>query len=256
MVVLNEDAFIYVTSADGTDDSSNDDFQVILNTPIILPEGVKYEVALIKLHYPAKILNINDGAISYYSPSRNKIRYNRIPSGFYDSPEKFILAYKNMMGSDEEFYSLSYNEDSMLYLLNVKSGADNKQPWMQLSKNLVSFLALPPKINRQGFHAGEPGKADVTGGNSLMHIETNLSGLVHIGNKMRPVISTVTFGCGQKANNAIEYEPRNLIYCTVDSVLDIRSVSITILNDSFDEFPFVEGNVMAILHLRPSMPKI
>ena len=252
--ILEEDTVVYLSNLSATEDSTNNNFEVILNTPIVLPDSLEFEVALTRIQYPREILNINDGSISYFSPTLKKKRYNKLRVGYYDSAEKFLEAYKTTLGSDEPYYSLHYNTNSMLFFLDVKE--ENGRPWMKMSKNLSLFTGLPTEITGSGFHAGNPGECDIMTGNSSMYIVSSLSAHVHVGNRMDNVLSTITFGCGDHGKTHIQYEPRHLIYTALDYEREIRSIRISILNEKREPFPFRSGNVMCTLHIRPAIPKI
>ena len=257
MVVLDEDTVLYLSSANEVvEDSSNNNFQVNLSCPINLPENQRFEVALTKLIYPKTFFNVTSGSVHYYSPTLKKVRYNSVPSAYYDSPESFVNAFNKMLGVDKSYFVLSFSPEAQVYMLNAIDDKSGKPPFMEISNNLKMLTGLPTVIDRGGFHVGMPGSWDLSAGNSIMCVNCNLVSPIHLNSQVRPMLTSISFGAGQETKSQIQYEPEHLLYLPINSDRDIRSVSISIVNLEGKGFPFVGGDVLCVLHLRPSIARI
>ena len=251
MATLEEDTVIYVSSSNVPTTQDKSKIEIVLSTPLTLSEATNFEAAVLKIQYPANYNNVTEGHIDYYSHTLQKRVYTRIADGYYPDAESFMKAFQKVLGNDSKHYQLTYVSNSKFFLIQLQGG--NKSS-IHLSENLTRLCGLPKKINGEGFHKADSAW-DGTGGNSTLNVLCNIISLIYINDTKKPLILSMSYGAGQKAEGQIQYEPQNPIYIPLND-RQIKQITMNLQNEHGQPFPFVSSATTITLHVRPASPRI
>ena len=251
MAEEQEDTVLYLSSKY----SQASTISTQLSRPLVLTDAFNYELGLLRLFYPGQFYNVTHGDMSYYSFTKKTRTMASVPTQFYATPQQFIEAFTTAFGQDSEFYPLSYDEHSRKFQILLRSDGV-MAPFLQISPNLARFMRLPEQIDQKLGYVESITPWDPTAGQEQMFLHCNLVNFVNVNTTCQPLLTALGHGAGRKTTTGqIVYEPSNVLYIPISQKV-ISEISIDFKTADGKGFPFIGGETMAVLHLRPSQPFI
>ena len=248
MCDIKEDFYLCLSAP--VNSTTLSEFSTKLANRVNLTPGYAFECALAKIIYPNIIANCHDGEISYYSFTLRKIEHTRIPLGFYSLPEDLISAWKSALQTDSKYYELSVaNAKSKRFSLLLKSDETGVLPRIELSQNLTLLTGLPRTISNEGYSVSDK-SWDVFGGSGILYIYTNFTENVLINTTSAPLLNVVKFELDTN-KPYLEYEPQHRIYVPLEN-RTLGEVKIAIKTRDGKPFPFLSGELVIVIHIRPN----
>ena len=244
---IKEDFYLVLSGSVGPNKS---EFSTKLTSRINLIPGYGFECALTKIIYPNTLANCYDGQLSYYSFALQKFEHTRIPMGYYTFPDEFIAAWHSALQQDSQYYELSVaNPNSKRFSLLLKSDATGKVPVIELSQNLATLSGLPKKIAKDGYEISEQ-SWDVLGGSSILYVYSSITENVLINSTSAPLLCVAKFDF-DKDKPCTEYEPHHRTYVPLERRY-FDELTIALRNTKNQPFPFLSGDVVVVVHIRPN----
>lgn len=247
MCDIKEDFHLVLSGSVG---ESQGEFTTKLMTKVNLTPGYSFECALTKIIYPNTLANCYDGHISYYSYTLQKHEYVRIPSNYYALPKDFIEAWKSILQKDFQYYELATTDTNPnRFSLLLRSDGSGKEPTIELSKNLSVLTGLPQKISKEGHMVSEK-NWDNLGGCGILFIYSNITENILMKTTSAPLLHVVKFDHDEN-KSYLEYEPSHRIYVPLQRRF-LNEVTIALKNNINHPFPFLSGEVVIVMHIRPN----
>lgn len=251
MAEAQEDLILYLSSKPNQPST----ITTQLSSPLVLTDTFNYEVGLLRVFYPGQFYNVTQGDVSYYSFTKKARTVSTVPTQYYASPQEFIQAFTTAFGKDAEFYPLTYDEQLRKFQILLRSDGV-KPPFLQMSPNLARLMGLPEQMDQKLGYLESLTPWDPTAGQEKMFLHCNLANFVNINATHQPLLTVLGHGAGKKTTTGqIVYEPTSILYTPISEKV-ITEISIDFKTADGDSFPFIGGETLAVLHLRPSQPFI
>jgi len=245
-----EELYIYLSSTVLSTVFQNtiSSFQTNFKTPIRLEEGFEYEVGLVKISFPSQVKNMWDGRFEYWSFARAQKIVKSIETGKYSSAVEIGKEFREIIGKmDYDHYELKVDEERQCFVLTCH-GVKTR---IEFSKNIQSLTGLPAVVKTEGKTVGK--SFDLTAGIRHLFCYTDIIKNINIGDTVAPILSVVQLK--GRAEGQEEYEPRNPIYVPMSN-LYLDSVKVELRTHFGLNFPFISGDALLLIHIRPRLPRL
>ena len=243
---IKEDLYIFLRNSDV---STVSEFETKFSARINLTQNCDFECALARIVLPTNIANCYDGQFSFYSYTTKRMEHSRIAKAFYGSPSDFIRQWNEIIQENSEFYRLSLSETNHFAMELKQKENSSVSPKLQLSQNIMELTGLPKEVNKNGFHISEK-SWDISGGQGLIYIYTNLTEWVHLNGSQVPLLNVVSLNLENRPSN-YDFEPKTRIYIPVQKRY-IDNITVSLRNTHGIAYPFLNGEILIVLHIRPA----
>lgn len=251
-----EELYLYLPSAvkSVVIENTISHYTTLLKAPVQLSPEYSYEAALLKVIYPSNVYNVYSGHLSYYSYTLKTENHTRIAEGVYYTPDDVMKALAYVLGHDQANYLLSIDKRSRKFQLELKPPPKSAvTPFMKLSKNLQVITGLPDEITKEGITSSAQGW-DMSGGVQNIYCYCDLLQNVNIGDTHAPVLCVLAYKPGLRSSQ-VEYSAQNPIYTPINKTL-IEEITIEFRTKVGDYVPFITGEAMVLIHIRPKLPRL
>ena len=251
-----DDLFIYLPSSvkSSIQENTVSHYTTTLNSPLRLPSDVPYECAVAKVIFPSEIKNVYDGHFEYFSYVLKRVIPSRLPDGYYVTTDDIVNKFKEILGElDKEAYKFSTDNIANRFLVEMTKPEGRKRtPFMKFSENLTALTGSPRFIQGEGFTVGTH-PFNMSGGIQNLYLYCDLVHNAIIGNTLAPLI--LVFSYKKDDGSQQEYEPKNLVYTPLNKNI-INDITIETRTKTGLFVPFLGGEMLILLHLRPRIPKL